>query len=351
MTMPTVLFAWRRTPPPLLIGGAEVSQQLLAEEFAAEGWTVAYLGSYETPWNGENELPALRAYLAAHQVPYAEHHQEVRYTWNGVHCRAVPQTMVHSALAAALAELKPDLLITSQEGAADVTAQARRVTQVAAWLHSVSPTSLNVLYGRPHTALAVSRFVLARARPQHGTRPVLLHPPFAKPKPKPKPSSGPSGDGILMINPVPQKGAALLHQLLEHLPEQPFTLVEGWWDTSGDFARYPHVTYVRRTYDMNVLYESHRLLLVPSTVEDAFPRVVIEAGLHRLPSLGADHGGIPEAIGDGGLLLPRDAGVQKWAAAIEASADPLLGARAREHALPFTRPCLPELAQAGVIPP
>ncbi|UIX32834.1 hypothetical protein [Streptomyces sp. GQFP] len=36
--MPTVLFAWRRTPPPLLIGGAEVTQQLLAEELARSGW-------------------------------------------------------------------------------------------------------------------------------------------------------------------------------------------------------------------------------------------------------------------------------------------------------------------------
>ncbi|GHE24827.1 hypothetical protein GCM10017778_00670 [Streptomyces vinaceus] len=52
MTGPTVVFVWRRTPPPLLIGGAEVSQQLLAEEFVRAGWRVVYLGSHEAPWNG-----------------------------------------------------------------------------------------------------------------------------------------------------------------------------------------------------------------------------------------------------------------------------------------------------------
>ncbi|WP_405819608.1 glycosyltransferase [Streptomyces sp. NBC_01390] len=344
--MPTVLFAWRRTPPPLLIGGAEVSQQLLAEEFADAGWQVTYLGSHEAPWNRASELPALRGQLGTHDVPYEVRHQEVRYKWNGVHCRAVAQDWIHSAFATALAELAPDLVITSQEGAADLAAQARHTTQVAAWLHSVSPTSLNVLHGSPQTALAVSRFVLSRARVQSGTRAVLLYPPFTRPAPGPEPS----GDAILMVNPVPQKGAALLHQLIDRLPGQRFTLVEGWWDTSGDFATYPNVTYARRTYDMSPLYAAHRLLLVPSTVEDAFPRVIIEAGLHSLTSLGADRGGIREAIGDGGVIIPGDAGTEAWAAAIRAAPDPLLGKRAREQSLPFTRPRLPELKAAGVIP-
>lgn len=344
--MPSVLFAWRRTPPPLLIGGAEVSQQLLAEEFAAAGWQVTYLGSHEAPWNRASELPFLRRQLAVHDVPYEVRQQEVRYTRNGVHCRAVAQEWIHSALAAALAELSPDLVVTSQEGAAELAAQACRTTRVAAWLHSVSPTSLNVLHGRPHTALAVSRFVLSRARVQTGTRAVLLYPPFTRPVPGPEPA----GDAVLMVNPVPQKGAALIHQIIEHLPAQRFTLVEGWWDTSGDFGAYPNVTYVPRTYDMAPLYTGHQLLLVPSTVEDAFPRVIIEAGLHGLASLGTDRGGIREAIGDGGIVLPGEADAAAWAAAIEAAPDPGLGKRAREQAVRFTRPCLPELQAAGIIP-
>uniref|UniRef100_A0AAU2V530 Uncharacterized protein n=1 Tax=Streptomyces sp. NBC_00003 TaxID=2903608 RepID=A0AAU2V530_9ACTN len=57
---------------------------------------------------------------------------------------------------------------------------------------------------------------------------------------------------------------------------------------------------------MGSLYATHRLLPVPSVVEDAFPRVIAEAGLHGPATLGSDRGGIPEAIDGGGLVLPHD---------------------------------------------
>ena len=56
---------------------------------------------------------------------------------------------------------------------------------------------------------------------------------------------------------------------------------------------------------------------MPSTVPDAFPRVVIEAGVAGMPTLGALRGGIPEAVGAGGLLLPPG-DPDAWARAIRA---------------------------------
>jgi glycosyltransferase involved in cell wall biosynthesis len=103
---------------------------------------------------------------------------------------------------------------------------------------------------------------------------------------------------------------------------------------------------------MNALYTRHRLLLVPSTVPDAFPRVIIEAALTGLPTLGSTRGGIPEAIGDSALLAPPD-DVAAWASRIRAlHPDHLthLGDQARHRAIPMTRACLPELAAAGLIP-
>lgn len=344
----TVLFAWRRIPPPFLIGGAEVSQQLLAEEFAAAGWRAVYLASHEPPWNQTSDMPSMLSHLARAGVTcdYDQAAAELRYTWNGVEVRAVPQTRIVAALAAALDELTPTLVITSQEGSADLATAARPRTTVAGWLHSISATGLHVLDGKPHYALATSRFVLSHTPPNQAA--MLFYPPFKTPAASAKARTS----DLLMVNPVPAKGADLLHRLADQLPERRFTLVEGWWDTSADFARHPNVTYLPRTYNMNALYARHRLLLVPSTVPDAFPRVIIEAALAGLPALGSTRGGIPEAIGDPPLLAPPD-DAAAWASCIRAL-DPArlthLGDQARRRAMPMTRACLPELAAAGIIP-
>lgn len=338
--MPTALFVWRRTPPPFLIGGAEVTQQLLAEELAAAGWHVTYLGSHEAPWDGTTQRADMCIYLDAHRAPYEDAPGTLRYRWNGVDCIAVPQDRVEPVLGSMLAGLRPDIVFTSQEGSAQLAAQARPSAPVAGLLHSVSATGLGVLAGHPHYGLAVSEFVRERAPRTEGTRLAVLYPPFGPPAPG---HEAPRSGSVLMVNPIPAKGSVLLHQLIRLMPEQHFTLVEGWWNTAADFATYPNVTFVARIYDMGPLYRSHRLLLVPSTVEDAFPRVVIEAALHGVATIGTDRGGIPEAIGGAGIVLPHTAEPETWARAIRGADHQALGTQARQRAAQLTRPCLPEL--------
>ncbi|MET9778301.1 glycosyltransferase [Streptomyces sp. NPDC006367] len=126
------------------------------------------------------------------------------------------------------------------------------------------------------------------------TRGAVMYPPFLH--------SWPAVDvartaAVLMVNPIPAKDAGLLPQLIRLMLEQRFTLVEGWWDTAADFAAHPNVTYLPRVYDTASLYRSHRALLVPSAVGEAFPCVIVKAALHGVPSIGTDRGGILEAIG------------------------------------------------------
>ncbi|MFF3273129.1 glycosyltransferase [Streptomyces chrestomyceticus] len=345
--MPTALFAWRRTPPPFLIGGAEVTQQLLAEELATAGWQTIYLGSHQAPWGQVHQLHRIRAFLDAHRTSYEQTQEELRYRWNGVHCLAVPQQRVTTALLNLLSQVRPDVVFTSLEGADDIATHARPATLVAGILHSVSKTGLGVLASRPHHGLAVSQFVLRRAPRTDGTQLSVFYPPFTLPRPEHR---IPRTESVLMVNPIPDKGSDLLHQVIRHMPEQHFTLVEGWWNTADQFAAYPNVTYLPRVYDMSPLYRGHRLLLVPSTVEDAFPRVITEGALHGTPSIGTYRGGIPEAIGFAGIVLPATAGPQEWANAIRTADHHILGQQARQRAEQLARPRLPALESLGIYP-
>ncbi|WAZ21302.1 glycosyltransferase [Streptomyces cinnabarinus] len=85
-------------------------------------------------------------------------------------------------------------------------------------------------------------------------------------------------------------------------------------------------------------------------MEDAFPRVIIEAALHGTPSIGTDRGGIPEAIGNAGVVLSAEASAEEWVEALRAADHHTLGEQARQRATSFTRPCLPDLERLGIYP-
>lgn len=348
--MRTAIFAWRRYTPPFLIGGAEVSQRLLAEELARLGWRVIYLGSHEPPWKRMSELEEIKRTLDDWNVNHTLNDSRIRYRWNGVDCHSVPQADISSVLKKFLGKLTCDLVVTSQEGSGILARNARHHAPVAGWIHSISKTGMEVLEGEPDYALATSKFVLTQMPRLDRTNITLFYPPFICPPEAPVAGTEATED-LLMINPVQPKGGELVKQLANLCRERRLTLVEGWWDTSGDFAELPNVRYIPRTYNMEKLYRSHRVLLVPSVVEDAFPRVIIEAGLAGLPTIGSDRGGIPEAISAGGIVLPHN-DLYAWISAIRSLDGHMRDSyarTARSHSAQFVRSCAAELTELGII--
>lgn len=53
------------------------------------------------------------------------------------------------------------------------------------------------------------------------------------------------------------------------------------------------------------IYRAHDILLCPSQGHEAFGLVNLEAMSHGLPVVASDTGGIPEAVGEGGILISR----------------------------------------------
>jgi len=103
------------------------------------------------------------------------------------------------------------------------------------------------------------------------------------------------------------KGSEIVTAISERLPERLFVVVgEDHSKRSGAVA--DNLTYWGHVPDMNEFYAQINLLLVPSLSEDSFPRVILEAAANGIPVIANRVGGIPEALGDSGVLIDWDPG-------------------------------------------
>jgi glycosyltransferase involved in cell wall biosynthesis len=129
---------------------------------------------------------------------------------------------------------------------------------------------------------------------------------------------------VTFVNPTKIKGVEIAVRVAALLPHRKFLFVESWGldrasrvEFNARLARLSNVTFRRPSMRMEDVYRKTSVMLVPSQCEDSFPRVVIEAAVNGIPVVGSRIGGIPEALGAGGVLLSADDAAERWAEAIE----------------------------------
>jgi glycosyltransferase involved in cell wall biosynthesis len=153
-----------------------------------------------------------------------------------------------------------------------------------------------------------------------------------------------TGDEVLFVNPVPEKGVELAFEIAALCPRRQFRFVEGWpLDPARRAAlearaqALGNVTVQPSTQDMRPVYARTKVLIAPSRWQEAWGRIVTEAQVNGIPVLATRIGGLPESVGSGGLLFAPEASAQEWADALErVFADPAqqatLAQRARMRA-------------------
>lgn len=131
-------------------------------------------------------------------------------------------------------------------------------------------------------------------------------------------------------------------RLAEAFPERPFLFLEGARPSPRWVARarrLANVTCLPWTTDMEDVFARTRVLLVPSLWEEPFGRLPVEAGFWGIPSVASRRGGLPESVGDGGLLVAPEGGLAEWVEAVRALDDPgrylVMSTAARRHAEGF----------------
>lgn len=131
-----------------------------------------------------------------------------------------------------------------------------------------------------------------------------------------------AGRNAVFINPVREKGVDLALAVAALCPEIPFLFVKGWpldvdsrWRLLRRLWRLPNVRLLERRTNMREIFRNCHVLLVPSQRE-SWGRVASEAHFSGIPVIGSDIGGLPEAIGPGGLIIDPGAPPEVWAAAL-----------------------------------
>ena len=149
---------------------------------------------------------------------------------------------------------------------------------------------------------------------------------------------------VTMVNPRRVKDGQTAFELAQACPDIPFAFVEAWTEKE-DFLtslrnaarRLPNVKWRRPTLRMREVYGATRILLAPSELEESWGRVASEAQVSGIPVIASATGGLPEAVGPGGILIEPGASLAHWVRALRSLWDEpafyaQLSDRARAHA-------------------
>ena len=155
---------------------------------------------------------------------------------------------------------------------------------------------------------------------------------------------------VTLVNPTPEKGLAIFAKIAEVFarkhPEQKFLVVKSVGDYykifnhmhNDDGSRFlpagmvnlPNIDVAEHTDDIRLVYDVTKVLVTPSVWHEAWGCVATEATFNGIPVLSSKSGGLPEAVGEGGILLeapektlkdfyrvPTDEEIAPWVEALE----------------------------------
>ncbi|HYE37880.1 glycosyltransferase [Methylocaldum sp.] len=315
-----ILYASERPPYPFFLGGAARCAHQLLHKLAVEpDVQCAAVGSSEyavTPWT----FPAPAEHDAL-GVKSAHSDGQAGEVDCGYPVQVFPRFL--DELNEFIDTFKPDVVWAQLEGAQQVLELARdKGVQGLYYVHDAEfdPAELKAIAQLGCHVVCGSGFLADKARRAIG-RPTHVVYPAAELY---FDTVGDPDGYVTMINPHRVKGVETFFEIAKRLPSERFLLLESWKlndealaDLEQKLAQVPNVRFMRRTSDMRAVYRQTKLLLVPSVWEEGFGMVAVEAQSCRIPVIASARGGLPESVGDGGMLIKDYRNPEVWIKAIQ----------------------------------
>ena len=300
-------------------GGGDKSNRLMMAALAARGHQVRVLARIAE--FGARSHETLVRVLAARDISSDVTHEAVQFELDGGVVSVFTRgRSLRSWLSARMSEFHPDVILTSTDdpahlmlGPAMHVPRARVVYLVRAMIAlpfgpaaSFRSKAKSELLRQTDGSVAVSEYVAAYARQWGNLK--TLHLPISLPDRSDPPEMAHFENRfVTMINPCGGKGISIFLGLAQRLPDVEFAAVPSWGTTAADMAalqRYPNITVLAPTDDIDRIFRQTRVALVPSLWAEARSRVVLEAMMRGIPVLASDVGGMAEAMLGMDYLLP-----------------------------------------------
>lgn len=295
---------------PQRAGGAQSSTRQLAEQLMSLGHEVAVMCRLEgggwTEWSSR-----IKRRMSGARFSTDRHAGHVTY-------RAWDPTEVSEVVR----QFRPDVAVVQNGKTLPIaTSLTEHGVPVVLYFRNVE---FDELEGSPNDLskarfVANSHFTARKYRSEYRIEPTVIPPLVDEDKYK----TQSSGRYVTFINPYPVKGLEIALQIARSCEDIPFLFQESWGldaerrqhlDTR--LKALPNVTFQPRTADMKSVYGVTKILLAPSIWEEAWGRVATEAHYSAIPVIGSRQGGLPEAIGPGGITLDHNAPISDWVDAV-----------------------------------
>jgi len=127
---------------------------------------------------------------------------------------------------------------------------------------------------------------------------------------------------ILFSKPQQIKGVRIFLDVAAGMPEARFVVAgKASRRIASALRGLKNVEHLGWVGDMRELYRGVSAVVGPSRLPEPFGRVFAEAAVNGIPSVASRTGGIPEAVGEGGILLASDEKPERWMEALRLVTD------------------------------